>query len=942
MTSLVPEEDASQLTSFLAESGLVEADVPGWRYVDPFSLNILLGFDPSKRVQSDGIAIPYLGLDGVQETDQGLPFHRVRLLQVRPRPDGKPAAKYLSPNGAVTHVYIPGRTRLSIQAGTLDTLVITEGEKKAELLAKFGVDAVALPGISMGQVRRNPDQKDEPRVLVDSLVALVEAGIQKGLRCVVVLFDAEGHPKKLEADEKTPNGFVDLDKKRRLVVRNASVYFEAMMLARSLREQFIGLACTAMWAEIPEGWPLRQGQDPDKAGVDDWALSVGEGAVRQAIAEVSAHAKRVTAEEKGERDRRKAALEEEGYHPLGMESGKGGEPIAVLWSKRNGKMVRLSPADMSKQATWLGVFGPTFACDHWPKFNKEGQMTAIDLLAAQKEVFAACQSKHEWSSSRERGGGVWSEGDVLFINAKEGLFYCAQDDGFVALGEEDRHTGRNIYPRAGDFSIGMTSDQITADFLEGIRDSERQKSDIDTLIRHFQQWGGMTEFESAPAMLLAGWIAASSVLGAMTARPSMIISGESGAGKSVLAEHISQVLGKTALRIDDGASATEPGIRQKLGKDARALLLDEAEPGSSNASVSLQRAGNLRRIMNLLRAAYSTTDSDNTDSVASLKGSLDGRAVDYSLRTSAILFAIGKPDLEQADRNRTILVELRKDSRAPSTPSNQGLHDLGVRIRFAMWSHWNDFRALLTHIHALCADPDQGLQIEARVANTWGVPIAALLCFAELAVRRAVNPASMSDRERQGVDHEIRAILSNVQKMQRALSPSDEQGSDAEQALNLLMRARIRAQVQLDEEGPAVRYQNMELSVSECLFKVYQDYVQYNAQKSSMRDWQVSLKRYGLAYGVGYDKLRRADDPQTPISEKGYPRHMVFVSDSSELRKILAGTAYATQNIENILLRLPGAQRSQVRVAGGLRMSGVRVPFEMYDPEDHAVEPPMG
>ncbi len=898
------DDSRSCLLGFIKESGLTEEDVPGWRYVDPFSLNMLLGFDVGQRVHSDGIAIPYFGLDGKQETDQGLPFHRVRLLQVRQRQDGKDGkdgAKYLSPNGAMSHVYIPARTRLSIQAGTIDTLVITEGEKKAALLAKFGVDAVALPGISMGQVRANPEDKSQPRLLVDSLVALIEAALPKGLAACVVLFDAEGKPYQLAEGELAPAKFVDLDKKKRVVVRNSSVYFEAVMLARSLRERFVGLACNAMWAEIPEGWPRKEGQDPHKAGVDDWALSVGEQAVRQAIVEVSSNAKRVTQEEKDERERRRAALNEEGYHPLGMESGKGGDPIVVLWSKRNGKMVRLTTSDMSKQATWLGVFGPNFARDRWSKRNKDGEIISIDLLAAQSEIFAACQAKHEWSSSRERGGGVWAEKDVLFINAKEGLFSCGQEIGFAELGDTKRHMGRNIYPRTGDFSIGVDCDEITADFLDDIRDPERQKSDIDALIHHFRQWGGMSEFHSAPAMLLAGWIAASSLLGSLNARPSILISGESGSGKTVLAEHISQTLGKTALRIDDGASATEPGIRQKLGKDARALLLDEAEPGSSNASVSLQRSGNLRRILNLLRAAYSTSDSDNTDSVASLKGSSDGKAVDYSLRTSAVLFAIGKPDLEQADLNRTIMIELRKDTRSKSAPSNKGLHDLGIRIRFAMWHHWKDFQAILSHIHHLCSDPAYKLNIEARLANTWGVPIAALLCFAQLAVRRVVDPQSMSEDEAQRVDNEIMAILLNVRGMHNQDEVGSSRESDADRALAALLAARVTvdvAELLEKSDAEAGRIRRTERRMIDALALARQEHL----QKLDYRYTEESL----LVYGVRYCPPNSNDKNQETLEG-------LLVYDNSELRAIMSGTPYQSQNILTLLRRINGAEATRRR-----------------------------
>ena len=252
--------------------------------------------------------------------------------------------------------------------------------------------------------------------------------------------------------------------------------------------------------------------------------------------------------------------------------------------------------------------------------------------------------------------------------------------------------------------------------------------------------------------------------------------------------------------------------------------------------------------------------------MASLKGSADGKAVDFSLRTAAILFAIGKPDLDQADLNRTIMVELRKGNRAKSVPTSKGLHELGVRIRFAMWSHWNDFQSLLVHIHELCADPRRNLHIEARLANTWGVPIAAILCFAELAVKRVAAAGGLPEDDIRRIDEEIVAILSNVRDMHLSNQAAPTGGSDAERALNALLNARVSLEAMEATEGPTGTSRHVRRTdrrVVDALSLAKQEHF----AKSEYRYTEESLRVYGLRYSppaIGTSESARAEGLRCP------------------------------------------------------------------------------
>jgi hypothetical protein len=81
--------------------------------------------------------------------------------------------------------------------------------------------------------------------------------------------------------------------------------------------------------------------------------------------------------------------------------------------------------------------------------------------------------------------------------------------------------------------------------------------------------------------------------------------------------------------------------------------------------------------------------------------------------------AINRPDFDQADRNRFLMAEVVKAGRSAAEPSESGLGELGVQIRQNLWSRWDEFRAIYSHL--------QGMDVgEARLRKTWGGPVAAL------------------------------------------------------------------------------------------------------------------------------------------------------------------------------------------------------------------------
>lgn len=111
-----------------------------------------------------------------------LPYVRVRWSNpgLNIAKDGK-EIKYQTPLGAQTRFYIPQKIRDAFEQGTpIDTLIIQEGEKKAEKACKHGIWSIGIQGIyNIGNAQQG---------LMQDLQYIVKAC---GVKNVVLLFDSD-------------------------------------------------------------------------------------------------------------------------------------------------------------------------------------------------------------------------------------------------------------------------------------------------------------------------------------------------------------------------------------------------------------------------------------------------------------------------------------------------------------------------------------------------------------------------------------------------------------------------------------------------------------------------------------------------------------------------------------------------------------------------------
>lgn len=146
--------------------------------------------------------------------------------------------------------------------------------------------------------------------------------------------------------------------------------------------------------------------------------------------------------------------------------------------------------------------------------------------------------------------------------------------------------------------------------------------------------------------LLAGWCVIAPVCGALDWRPHIWITGASGSGKTTVVQQIVKpMLGEWPI-VAEGAT-TEAGLRQQVGRDARPILMDEAEAEDERAAMRMKSILDMARV--------------SSSGGVITKGTQNGRSMHFTAR-SAFCFASINPSVSHfADESRISSLILERD-----------------------------------------------------------------------------------------------------------------------------------------------------------------------------------------------------------------------------------------------------------------------------------------
>ena len=232
--------------------------------------------------------------------------------------------------------------------------------------------------------------------------------------------------------------------------------------------------------------------------------------------------------------------------------------------------------------------------------------------------YVVCASKiKEFDTKRLRGRGAWRTGDKICYN-----------DGLKVYGEPDPEM---IYMKLKRKPIGLESKPADYNLIKRIRELIFDLS-FDT---------------KTDAVRTMGWAALAPFCGALEYRPTLLMTGESGHGKTKTQKLFIEKI--TDFFHADMRTSSEAGVRRMIDKDSKVVFFDEG--GKENDKMKL----NFDSIMSFIRSNYSDESPDG------VKANMNGEGyVTYKLN-SMFGLATTDPTIENVqDENRILRVHFVK------------------------------------------------------------------------------------------------------------------------------------------------------------------------------------------------------------------------------------------------------------------------------------------
>ncbi len=280
---------------------------------------------------------------------------------------------------------------------------------------------------------------------------------------------------------------------------------------------------------------------------------------------------------------------------------------------------------MAAASFWEGV------C---PK-RKGKVVVGFDSKAIGDLLMRECRNAGAFVTSRIRGSGIWREGDRILENLRGPV---PQSKSYT-------------YIRFGDLPEFEKDNAITA--------------------KEIKAWLDLFNWtNSSLSYLLLGWLATAPLCGALKWRVHIFLNGPKNTGKSTLIDGLSELL--SPLCVDVQGSSTEAGIRQLIGADSKACLIDEFESDNNR--------GRMQSVLRLIRSSSSAKGT-----VA--RGTTEGKAMQFQVYATFLLGAIIPIKGSNADQSRIVEIELQphEGDREKKEQIDNGLRR--IRATKSAWAH---------------------------------------------------------------------------------------------------------------------------------------------------------------------------------------------------------------------------------------------------------------
>lgn len=298
-----------------------------------------------------------------------------------------------------------------------------------------------------------------------------------------------------------------------------------------------------------------------------------------------------------------------------------------------GLRVRAIPAAGHTKAQLVVIADKLWWERTYPMRNKDGRVVGANWERAGNDLLRAQHRIGIYDTDRLRGRGAWFDAGRSVLHMGDRLIV----DGAEARIREFPTT--YIYEAGKAYDLTAGQSPLTPGKLTRLTDLVRMLS-WDTPVY---------------AELMLGWCVAAVICGALPWRPHIWLTGPAGSGKSWVYDNVMKFLVDENWAVLAQSATTEAGIRQKLRLDARPVMFDEAEGEDKAARQRMQN------VLELVRQASSETGAPI------VKGSRDGDAVEYRIRSCFAFSSINVTAKMAADVSRITVLQLHKNEAADAS-----------------------------------------------------------------------------------------------------------------------------------------------------------------------------------------------------------------------------------------------------------------------------------
>ena len=361
--------------------------------------------------------------------------------------------------------------------------------------------------------------------------------------------------------------------------------------------------------------------------------------------------------------------------------------------------------------------------------------------------------------------------------------------------------------------------------------------------------------------IVLGFFGMSLVSTALRRRPHVLMTGPAACGKSTVLEYVRWLLGSLAYGCT--GPQTMAAFYQSLAGTSKVVVNDEfeADPGKKGCKDTFEVA----------RMSYSLQEGDE----GIVRGTVTGKSKSYRFYSPFIAAGISPGKMEPADLTRWVILEAKGKPQGDKLTEAQA-REFGPRLARLFISRWNVFQASEDVVrHCILSLGGDG-----RMADTVGTLLASYWAFV------SESPATEEDAK----------FLVSMLGIEERIAV--HQVSDELQCLEALT-SRVLPYKVVDGAALVTRH----LSIAQAIEMVCKD-------PTGQPELVMRLAQMGLRVALAKGK---------------WSLYVVNSPMHQELRKLFAGTKWATGGWSVVLRRLPGGEESTQRIGAGLGAAKVTV-----------------